>query len=96
MRFILAIVLLLPMLALAQQPAARMGDNYAALLNVVKQKQSTRHSPRISAAQAAEKARKEYGGKVLRVSRSHAKGRMYYVVKLVNHGRVHSVRIPAN
>lgn len=51
--------------------------------------------PRISAAQAATRARREYGGRVLDVSLERG-ARPYYRVKLLKNGNVRSVRIPAD
>lgn len=52
--------------------------------------------PRISPAQAAARARKQHGGKVLDVRLEHAGARPYYRVKLLKDGNVRSVRIPAD
>lgn len=51
--------------------------------------------PRISAAQAAAQARREYGGRVLDVSLERG-ARPHYRVKLLKDGNVRSVRVPAD
>lgn len=51
--------------------------------------------PRISAAQAAARARREHGGRVLGVSLERG-ARPYYRVKLLKDGNVRSVRVPAD
>lgn len=52
--------------------------------------------PRLSPAQAAARARREHGGKVLDVRLERAGLRPYYRVKLLKDGNVRSVRIPAD
>lgn len=51
-------------------------------------------APQISPAQAAERARKQHGGKVLSVDL--VRGGAQYRVKIIHNGNVRVVRVPAN
>lgn len=55
-----------------------------------------RAEPRISAAQAAARARQQHGGKVLDVSLERRGSQPVYRVKLLKDGNVRSVRVPAD
>lgn len=52
--------------------------------------------PRISPGQAAARARRQHGGRVLDVSLERRGARPYYRVKLLKNGNVRSVRVPAD
>jgi len=53
-------------------------------------------APKISPAQAAQRARQEYGGKVLSVDLERNGADPQYRVKIIENGNVRVVRVPAN
>lgn len=97
MKMMLAGLLLLPAVALAQLPAAAGGVNAASLNNRAHNDRAQQHRSvaTISPTDAASMAQKQYGGKVLGVTQTRINGHLYYQVKLLSHGRIQSVRIPA-
>lgn len=90
-----SLVLVLATAAHSAPPVAGLlgGLPQVGTLQVGGSQQNVDNTPQVSPAQAAQTARQRYGGKVLSVDLQPGGN---YRVKIIDHGNVRVVRIPAN